>query len=82
MPKLTMEERKRRFEEYQRNRTPEDLRIEALEAEADERFLEQLDPNEPLVPIEELWKAWGLRDRATQSGNPRRRKSACPLPPV
>jgi len=61
---LTMEERKRRFEEYKRTRTPEDIRIEALETEDDERFIEQLDLNEPLVPIEELWKAWGLTDSA------------------
>jgi hypothetical protein len=63
MPKLTMEERKRRFEEYQRTRTPEDIRIEALEDEDDDRFIEQLDPNEPFLPVEELWKALGLQAR-------------------
>jgi len=66
MPKLTMEERKRRVEEYQRIRTPEDIRIEALEGEDDERFLEQLDPDEPILPVEELWKALGLTERAAR----------------
>jgi hypothetical protein len=47
-----MAARIRRFEEYQRTCTPEDLRIEALKADNDERFLEQLDPNEPLLPVE------------------------------
>ncbi len=60
MPKLTMEERKRRFDEYQRNRTPEDIRIEALEDEDDERFIASIDLDEPVLPIEELWKALGI----------------------
>lgn len=76
MPKLTIKERKRRLEEYQRTRTPDDIRIEALEAEHDKRFLEQLDPNEPLLPVEELWKAWGLTGRVARSGSPRSRKIA------
>jgi len=76
MSKLTIEERKRRFEEYQRTRTPDDVRIEALEAKHDKHFLEQLDPNEPLLPVEELWKAWGLTDRVAPSGRPRSRRIA------
>ena len=60
MSKLTMAERKRRFDEHRRTRTQEDIRIEALEAEDDERYLEQLDPNESVFPVEDLWKAWGL----------------------
>lgn len=66
MPKLTMEERKRRFDEYQRTRTPEDILIEAREDEDDERYVEQLDPNEPCVPVEEIWKALGLLDATRQ----------------
>ena len=66
MPKLIMAARIRRFEEYQRTRTPEDIRIEALEADNDERFLEQLDPNEPFLPIGDLWKSLGLTERAAR----------------
>jgi hypothetical protein len=66
MPKLTMAARIRRLEEHQRTRTSEGIRIEALEAENDERFLEQLDQNEPMRPIEDLWKALGLEDRAAR----------------
>ena len=67
MPNLTMKERRRRFEEYQRNRTPEDIELEAREDADDERFLAQLDPNEPCVPVEELWKAWGLAEPSSGS---------------
>lgn len=76
MPKLTTEERKRRFDEYQRNRTPEDIRLEALDDEDDERFIESLDPNEPVFPIEELWRAWGLTGHTPTSRSPRSRKIA------
>lgn len=72
----TKEERLRRFEEYERNKTPEDIRIEELEEENDDRYLAELDPNEPSLPIEALWKAWGLEDRASAQGNPRNRKTA------
>jgi hypothetical protein len=67
MLKMTMAARIRRFEKYRRTRTPEDIRIEALEARDDERFLEQLDPNEPRLPVEDLWRALGLEHRAARS---------------
>ena len=72
----TREERLRLFEEYERNKTPEDIRIEELEEDNDERYLAELDPNEPTLPIDELWKAWGLEDRGSAPGNPRNRKTA------
>jgi hypothetical protein len=72
----TKEERLRLFEEYERNKTPEDIRVEELEDENDERYLAELDLNEPDLPGEELWKAWGLEDRASAQGNPRNRKTA------
>ncbi len=45
------------FEEHERNKTPEDIRVEELEDENDERYLAELYLNEPSLPIEELWKA-------------------------
>lgn len=74
MAKLTMEDRKRRFEAYQRSRTPEDIELEAREDEDDVRFIEALDPNEPCVPVEELWKALGLTDPPPESGDSDRRR--------
>ncbi len=53
----TKEERVRLFEEHERNKTPEDIRVEELEDENDERYLAELYLNEPSLPIEELWKA-------------------------
>jgi hypothetical protein len=77
---ITKEERLKRFEAYERNKTPEDIRVETLEEENDERYLADLDPNEssspPDLPIEALWKAWGLEDRAPARVNPRNRKTA------
>ncbi len=64
------------FEEYERNKTPEDIRIEGLEDDNDERYLEEPDMNETDLPIAELWKAWGLEDRGSSKGNPRNRKTA------
>jgi hypothetical protein len=37
--------------------------IGAFEARNDERFFAHFDPNEPFLPVEELWKAWGLESR-------------------
>jgi hypothetical protein len=71
----TREERLRLFEEYQRNKTPQDIRIEELEEENDARYLAELDPNEPALPIEELWRAWGLENRVPTAGTPRNRKT-------
>ena len=62
------EERLRLFEEYERNKTPEDIPIEELEEDSDERYLAELDPNEAALPIDELWKAWGLEDRGSAPG--------------
>ena len=72
----TKEERLRLFEEYERSKTPEDLRIEGLEEENDETYLAKLELNEPDLPIEDLWKAWGLEDRGSAQSNPRSRKTA------
>jgi hypothetical protein len=69
------EERLRLFEEYERNKTPEDIRIEELEEENDARYLAELDPNEPPLPIEELWRAWGLENRVSTRRTPRNRKT-------
>ncbi len=72
----TKEQRLRRFEEYERNKAPEDIRVEELENRNDERYLTERDLNEPDAPIEELWKAWGLEDRGPAEGNPLNRKTA------
>ncbi|HVY94669.1 MAG TPA: hypothetical protein VHA14_18030 [Bryobacteraceae bacterium] len=59
MPKLTAKDRARRLLEYERNRTPEDLEIEAREEADDERYLAALDPADPCIPIEDVWQSLG-----------------------
>ena len=72
----TKEERLRLFEDYERNKTREDMRVEGLEDENDERYLAETDLNEPDLPVAELWTAWGLEGRDSSEGNPRDRKTA------
>ena len=73
----TMEERIRLFEEYERNKTPEDVLADEREEEEDERYIaENPVALEDCRPIEELWKAWGLEDRVPGQSNPRNRKTA------
>ena len=50
----TKEERLRLFGESERNKTQEDMRVEGLEDENDERYLAEPDLNEPDLPIAEL----------------------------
>jgi len=75
MPNTKLE-RLRLFKDYESNKTAEDIRVEELEEASDERYLAELDPNEADLPVEALWKAWGLEDRDSTPHRPRNRKSA------
>lgn len=73
---MTTQERIRQHEEYMRNRTPEDVLLDALDDEADERWLaenpiEDIDL-ESCPPIEELWKELELKGRLQPRSSPRR----------
>lgn len=73
----TMEERIRFFEEYERNKTPEDVLADEREEEDDERYLaENPVALEDCRPIEELWQALELEGRLRPRGQSRNKKTA------
>jgi hypothetical protein len=73
VPKLTAKDRTRRLAEYERTRTPEDCEIEAREEADDERYLAALDPTEPCVPIEEVWRSLRPPAAPPRRNNPGRK---------
>jgi len=69
---LTMEERIRRFEEYQRNQTPEDFEREAREEEDDLRYIaEHANDAEPDIPWEEIRNELVMEGRLPARGSSR-----------